>query len=217
MTKAIDKNLQVSLKQQVIREKCFHPAGTFVEFPKEEVEQSIPERFQKIVQLYPDRIAVETINRAVTYSELNAMANRIARAILEECGKGQEPAALVLENDVPMISSVLGILKAGKMYVPLDPAFPTLRNAYVLANSEARLVVTNNKNLPLAKELAGNKCAVINIDALAASLSDDNPDLPISPDSLAYILYTSGSTGNPKGIVQNHRNVLHLKHGKTFA
>jgi non-ribosomal peptide synthetase component F len=73
-TPTIVRRSQLPPDQQAIRDKCFHPTGTFVEFPKEEIEQSIPERFEKIVRLYPDRIAVKTANQAWTYAELNGMA-----------------------------------------------------------------------------------------------------------------------------------------------
>src|SRR5262245_43998037 len=79
----------------------------------------------------------------------------------------------------------------------------------MLEDSQANLIVTDNKNFPLAREWAQNGRQLLNIDELDPDLSDQNPGLAISPDTLAYILYTSGSTGQPKGVVQNHRNVLH--------
>src|SRR3990172_3749749 len=106
-------------EQQAIRATCFHPSGSFVEFDKEEVEQSIPDRFEQMVRRYPERIAVKTKNYTLTYAELN------------------------------------------------------------------------------------------NMDELDWSLSDENIGLPLSPDTLAYILYTSGSTAQAKGVLQNHRNTLH--------
>ena len=196
--------------QQAIRARCFHPTGTFTEFRPEEIEQSIPNRFEQQVAKYPERIAVKSKNYTLTYDALNKTANHVAHAILAQRGEGEEPIALLLENDAPMIASVLGVLKAGKMYVPLDPGFPVSRNADVLVDSEARLIVTNTKHFSLAKELAATKFAWINIDELDHTLSGENPRLNVSADALAYILYTSGSTGKPKGVVQNHRNVLHL-------
>ena len=74
-------------EQQAIRARCFHPSGSFVEFGKEEIEQSIPERFEKIVAKYPERIAVKTGRSTLTYEALNKAANRVARAILARPGK----------------------------------------------------------------------------------------------------------------------------------
>src|SRR5437870_5367112 len=198
------------LEQQMIRAKCVHPTETFIKFKKEEIEQSIPERFEKIVRLYPNRLAVKAGDRSLSYAELNQAANRIARSIVNRCETNEEPIALLLQNNADMIASVLGVLKAGKIYVPLDAWFPISRNRDLLEDSQARLIVTNSKNFSLAKEVAGNKRAFINLDELDGSDSEENLGLCIPPDARAYILYTSGSTGKPKGVVQNHRNVLHL-------
>lgn len=103
----------------------------------------------------------------------------------------------------------LGVLKAGKITVPLDPSYPSGRTSYMLEDSQASLILTNNQNLSLARESARSGIQPLNIDNLDANLSIQDPGLSISPDTLAYILYTSGSTGLPKGVTQNHRNLLH--------
>jgi len=195
--------------QAAISAKCFHLTGNFVEFEKEEIEQSVPSRFEKIVAKYPDRVAVKTRNHQLIYDELNSTANRVARSILDEGGEKQGQIALLLEHDAPMIAAILGVLKAGKIYVPLDPLHPLSRTTYILQDSQADLMVTNNKNLALAKRLVQDAIPLINIDNLPTSLVTKNLGLLVSSDALAYILYTSGSTGRPKGVVQNHRNILH--------
>ena len=195
--------------QEAIRAKCFHPAGTFVEFKPEEIEQSIPGRFEKIVRQYPERLAVKTKDRSLTYGELNQAANRIAHAILAKRGQGSEPIALLLENDASMIAAILGVLKAGKIYVPMDRSLPRARIAHMLEDSQAALLLTDRKNLVSARELAQDESLLMNIDESDAGISTENPALSISPDHLAYIVYTSGSTGQPKGVLQNHRNGLH--------
>ena len=113
--------LQLPPEQEVIRAKCFHPTGNFVEFPKEEIEQSIPERFEKIVAKYPDRIAVKTRNQQISYAELNYAANWVAQTVLAADGDGHQPIALLLENNASMIAAMMGVLKVGKIYVPMDP------------------------------------------------------------------------------------------------
>jgi amino acid adenylation domain-containing protein len=195
--------------QQAAQDHRVRPANLFVEFKKEEIEQSIPDRFEKQVREYPDRVAVETKKHEFTYAALNQMANHVARAILAQRGSGEEPISLLLENDAPMIAAILGVLKAGKIYVPLDPALPHARIAYILKDSQADLIVTDNKYLSFAGELAGDTFQLINIDKLDSGLSPENVGLPIPPDTPTWILYTSGSTGRPKGVVQTHRNALH--------
>ena len=196
--------------QQAIWAKCFHPSGAFVEFKRDEVEQSIPDRFEQQVVKYPDRIAVKTRNHTLTYDALNKMANRVARAILAQSGEGEEAIALLLENDAPMIAAILGVLKAGKIYVPLDPSLPSARLAYILEDSQAALVLTNTRIASLAADLAQEKIACIDVDHLDRDLGAENVGLSISPAAFASILYTSGSTGQPKGVLQSHRNVLHF-------
>ena len=198
------------------RSKCFHPNGRFLEFSREETDQSIPERFEKIAQKYPDRLAVKTKNHSLTYNDLNSTANRMAHTILNQRGRKNEPVALLMEHDAPVIAAILGALKAGKFYVPLDPSLPHLRVKYILEDLRASYIVTNTKNLPLAKSLAGTVLDLVNIDELD-SLPDGNPCIAIQPESLSWVIYTSGSTGKPKGVIQNHLNVLHFMMNYTNA
>jgi len=195
--------------QEAIRARCFHPSGNFVEFRKEEIEQSIPSRFEQMVRRYPDRIAVKTKHDQLTYCELNKAANRVARAIIAQRGGEKEPVALLLEQGSSLVAGILGVLKAAKLYVSLDASHPCVRNRYIFEDSQAGLIVTDSKGLPLAAEIGGNECELLNLDELDLRFGDENPGLPLSPHTLAYIQYTSGSTGQPKGVLQNHRNVLH--------
>ena len=181
----------------------------FVEFKREAIEGSIPDRFQQQVRRYPNRIAVKTRRHQLTYETLNQEANRVAHAILTQRGEGNEPIALLLENDAPMITTILGVLKAGKTFVPLDCSFPRARLTDILEDSGAGLIVTNNQNLAVAKEFARSGCELINVDAVSSCVSTEDLCLPIAPSRFACILYTSGSTGKPKGVIQNHRNLLH--------
>jgi amino acid adenylation domain-containing protein len=209
MTESLRSCENLPEEQRNIRAKCFHPSGAFIEFAKTEVEQSIPGRFEKIVQRYPHRLAVKTRKRALTYDELNQAANRAAYAIIERRGEANEPIALLLENDAPMIAAILGALKAGKIYVPLDASYPRASLAYVLEDTGASVVVTDTGNLALARELAHSGLELVNLDDMDGNSPEPNPDLDVSPETPVYILYTSGSTGKPKGVVHNHRNVLH--------
>jgi len=89
MSNLTAKQMRLPPQQQAIRDKCFHPTGTFVEFSNEEVEQSIPERFEKIVRRYPDQLAVKMGDCALAYDELNRATNRIARAIMDSRGRSR--------------------------------------------------------------------------------------------------------------------------------
>src|SRR5262245_23342123 len=113
--------------QQVIRAKCLHPTGTFIPFPPEAIEQSIPDRFEQQVARNPERQAVKNGNQVLTYVGLNQIANRVARAILAQGGACTEPIALLFRTGASAIAALLGVLKAGKFYVPLDPTYPPAR------------------------------------------------------------------------------------------
>lgn len=194
---------------KTLREPSTAPQESFVPFERSEIDQSIFERFEKQVQNYSDRLAVKAKGQSLTYDQLNRAANRVAQAILARHGKGEEPIALLLEQGMTAVVAILGVLKAGKFYVSLDPSYPCDWLAAVVEDAQGSLIVTNNINLPSAMSLARQSRHVLNIDDLDSNLPDENPGLSVTPDTFAYLFYTSGSTGQPKGIVQNHRHVLH--------
>ena len=180
----------------------------FVRFERSEIEQSIASRFEQQVRKHPANTAIKSKHYHWTYTELDGIANRIGRALA--CLSPEvEHVALFFEHDAPMIAAMLGALKAGKTYVPLDPKYPPERLSWILEHAQAGALLTNDRNLTAAQRLTTSGARLINIDRLGAV--DREIDLPgPGPDRLAYILYTSGSTGEPKGVMQNHRNVLHF-------
>ena len=206
-TKLQDNMTGIPQEQRAIRDKAFHPTGTFVPFPIEALNQSIPERFEKQVRLFPNRLAVKTRHHLFTYDQLNRKANRLAHALIERRGGGEENIAIMLEHGALQLIAILGVLKAGKTYVPLDPSYPHKRLAYMLADSRAELVISNQANRFLADTLAQN-VPVLDIDGLDSRLSTDNLNVFCSPRKQAFITYTSGSTGKPKGFSQTHCNII---------
>src|ERR1035438_2323503 len=178
----------------------------FAHFSRSDVEQSIPARFERQARMYPDQIAIEDPETALTYRDLNRLANRIARAVLAVRGAGPEPVALLLGNGVPVVAAMLGVLKAGKFYVALDASQPLAGMAAILAETRPALLIADNPRMDQAEQ-AEALCPVpglpgvplLNFDALEPGLSEENPGLAISAASLAFVLYTSGSTGKPKG------------------
>jgi amino acid adenylation domain-containing protein len=181
----------------------------YVRFEAAEVEQSIPARFEEQVRRHGARIALKSDQAELTYTALNRWANRLAHAVLEKSGAEPEPVVLLLDKEAPLFAAMLGVLKAGKFYVPLSTSYPFARSAAITTDSGARLIVTDNRNLSTAMSLAGTGVAVLNVEEVPTFYPDDNLDLPIGPDAYAYIIYTSGSTGTPKGVVDTHRNLLH--------
>ena len=126
-----------------------------------------------------------------------------------------EVVALLFEHDAPVIAAMLGVLKAGKIYLPLDPSYPPARLTALLDDAGAGLIVTDSNDLALAEELAQQAIRVLNLEELDSAITAENPSASLAPDTLAYILFTSGSTGRPKGVCHTHRNVLHRVSGDT--
>lgn len=189
----------------------------FIYFEKSEIEQSLVQRFEKQVYNCPSSIAIAAENDILTYEQLNQIANNVALSILNEkdalLKKNLKTIHLLFEHGSSMVIGILSVLKAGCIYVPLDPNFPNDRINFILEDSECTVILTNNKNIRKARVLKSSfkkqSPVIINIDNIRI-VNIPNIDAYSKPLDLAYILYTSGSTGKPKGVIQNHRNVLHF-------
>ncbi|HEY0641586.1 MAG TPA: amino acid adenylation domain-containing protein, partial [Pseudonocardiaceae bacterium] len=157
----------------------------------------------------PDAVAVR-VGTDLRYAEVDAEADRLARR-LRAAGVGQESVVGVcLEHGPELVPALLGVLRAGGAYLPLDPAQPAERIAFMLADSGARVVVTT---ADLATAVAGHPTVLVGPGAPAADTDTGTGGLPPDvggPDRLAYVIYTSGSTGRPKGVGVTHENVLRL-------
>jgi non-ribosomal peptide synthetase component F len=168
-------------EQETIRAKCFHPRGTFVEFPEEDVETSIPARFEKMVRAHPDRLAIKTPEDELTYDELNRAANRVAHKLIDLQGRESTPVALLFETGVQIIVAMLGVLKAGHFFVLLDPSLPKKKIAAVLAKSQARLVFSDVRNLQMARDVAGDGLNIVDYEsvsrcAISTNCEQSQPD-----------------------------------------
>ena len=181
----------------------------FIPFSKADVDQSIPQRFADQVRLYPDRLAVKSHDKSLTYRNLDLESNRIANAILRICGGGEQPVVLLMEQGAMLVTAILAALKAGKIYGPQDSASPLRTVQRVLEESAARLIIADDNNISCASELACGDLPILNVNDIDETFQAASPRLRLLPGSAAYIFYTSGSTGAPKGVVDSHRNVLH--------
>nr|MDZ8059829.1 amino acid adenylation domain-containing protein [Nostoc sp. EkiNYC01] len=205
-----------SQNQVLSTKNIVQPTNFFIEFPKQEIEQSIASRFLKQVISYPDNIAVKSRIYEWTYKDLDKRANQIAQRVVIALGVEKQRIALLFEHNAPMIAATLGVLKLGKTYVPLDRAFPKERLSYMLSDSAAAAILTNSQNLEFAKSLIKHDLPIINIDEISFCNEDFNKSqILATSEDIAYILYTSGSTGKPKGVMQSNRNVLH--HMRTWT
>jgi len=138
--------MKLPADQEALREKCRHPAGGFSEFSGAPGDRSIAGRFEKIARLFPHRTALKQADRSFTYDALNRAANRIAHAILSRRGAASEPVAMYLKDQSAMVVALLGILKAGKFYLPLDPSFPQSRKFAVAQDCASAVIVTDRSS-----------------------------------------------------------------------
>jgi amino acid adenylation domain-containing protein len=184
------------------------PASGFTSFKDEEIEQSIPRRFEQQVRAHGERVAIKSERETHTFSFVNRTANRIARMIRSRRGDAGEPIALLFNHEAPVLVAILAVLKSGNFYVALDAGYPPDRLQYMLKDSGAKLVITDPNNFAFARQLAGETVDVINFADVELDLADDDLGIYPTPESLALLLYTSGSTGRPKGVMHTHRNVL---------
>jgi amino acid adenylation domain-containing protein len=182
---------------------------SFVEFRKEEIQQSIPSRFAQQARRFPHHIAVQTRTAQITYGELDRFSNRIAQVVLEKCGAQTAPIALLFEPGPSMVAAILGVLKSGRFFLPLDPASPPARSAAILKGSLVTHLLTEAKHRATTAHLAHSASQVIDVDDLDPQVADGPCDQFAQAESLACVLYTSGSAGEPKGVLHTHRNFLH--------
>ena len=152
-------------------ENRVRPTNPFIEFRREEIDQSLYERFERIVRKHPTSIAVKTDRQTVTYDALNKEANRLARAIRSQRNASiRNPAAVLVEQGPQAIAALFGVLKAGRIYVPVDPGHACARVACMLEDSQASLIVTDERNLPLAQELSAGKTPLLVLEQSAMSV-----------------------------------------------
>ncbi len=158
----------------------------------------------------PDAVAAVFEDARLSYAELEARANQLAHH-LRGLGVGAETVVgLCLERSLEMLVGLIGILKAGAGYLPLDPSYPAERLGFMLEDSGAALVITT---AALGDRLGHHGARRLELDTQAAALAEQPthaPAITLEPQNLAYIIYTSGSTGTPKGVAVTHGNVVRL-------
>ena len=177
-------------------------------FERSQIEQSISSRFAEQVAQFPNRPAIWTEQYQWTYQELSARVDAMASALLDRLGDGEGRVALIFDHNAPMIAGMLAAMRAGKAYVPLDPGYPEQQLQMMLQDSSPEAILIEAKHRDLANRLCGASLPIIVEGETHRSALTKFP--LNDPRDLAYILYTSGSTGQPKGVMQNHRNVLHF-------
>ncbi|GEM_PF-1247716 len=179
---------------------------------------TLQEMFEKTVSLYPDKTALEYVEysedgefekHSLTYIELNTEANKLAHYLIDNGITAESIVAISFNKSPEMIIAILGVLKSGAAYLPVDPNYPGKRKLYMLEDSGAELLLVSNDTQDGYAEYSGN---IVNISKILSgdskALNEKNPGIKIFNENLAYIIYTSGSTGNPKGVAVSHKSVV---------
>jgi len=170
---------------------------------------TITDMLEQSIEDNSDRIALTYNDTHVTYRELNARANNIAYFLIAKGVKPNSYVPICLKSGIDMIAGIIGILKTGSAYVPIDPDYPEHRISYVLSDCEAKVVVTDKASgSKLSKIFAGEIIDLGNKQIYLTGALEKNPSIAFDPESLAYIIYTSGTTGNPNGVMIEHRSVM---------
>ncbi|MFF4082533.1 amino acid adenylation domain-containing protein [Streptomyces sp. NPDC001777] len=177
-------------------------------------DRSLPELFAEQVARTPDAIAVGFGDEEITYAELNARANALAHRLTGMRIRPEEPVAILQDRSVDLVVSVLGVLKAGGVYVPLDDRYPTERLTHILNETGTGVVLADAAHV--SGDLTGVVTLVVGGEPHDDALTTDPEPVPHS-GQLAYVMYTSGSTGTPKGVGVTHRDVAALARDRSFG
>jgi bacitracin synthase 3 len=171
----------------------------------------VHEFFEFHAAIHPEKRAISSGDSRLTYNELNERSNQIADYLIKLGVKGGDAVGICLERTVDMAASVLGVLKAGCCYLPMDPSFPNERIKYMFEDSGAKVLITQDLLKDKFIQFVGNPIVLIDTDKGKINKnSTKNPYFGIDNQSLAYIIYTSGSTGKPKGVKVQHQAVVNF-------
>jgi amino acid adenylation domain-containing protein len=180
-------------------------------------DRSLPSLFEDMVDARPDAVALVDGDETLTYDELDQRANRLAHHLRALGVAAERPVGVVMDRSSDLIVGILGILKAGGAYVPLDPQAPPDRLAFVLRNTRIDIVLAQPR---MRDRLAALDARTIWLDGSRGPLGDQPAarlGTATAAEALAYVMYTSGSTGEPKGVAVTHRNVIRLVKGADYA
>ena len=160
--------------------------------------------FEEQARLRPDAIGIRCGTAVCSYGELNANANRVAHRLLALGVQPEDRIGILARRSMDCVAAMLGVLKAGAAYTPIDPLYPPPRIAHIVADAAVKLILAGDA-------IEDQPPGTVQVIPLAEDVSaTTNPNLSVDPANLAYILYTSGSTGEPKGVAIEHRNVTAL-------
>lgn len=201
-----------NFKQRIEEVNLLSDSGLdqIIEFSKgdttEITDYKLHQLFEEQVERTPEQIALVCNGEEVDYQNLNKLANRIGRGLLDIGVKKHEHVILMCGRSIAMVAGILGVLKAGATYIPVSPQEPADRLRSILKETSPKLILTNKNDLD-----PGHQTEVVNISELVSDLgrsADRNLGLDIDPNAAAYVIFTSGTTGIPKGVIVEHHSIV---------
>ena len=171
---------------------------------------TILKEFNGVVARFSDNVAIKEGGKSITYKELNEESNKIANFLKEKGLQKGEFVSIYLKRSMETVISILGIIKAGGVYVPLDPTHPVERNKYIINDTKSMNVITSESLVDSIKGLVPENTNVLLMENLKTLQKVDIEFTDDAIDDLAYVIYTSGTTGNPKGTLIRQRGVINL-------
>ncbi len=178
-----------------------------IEYPD---DKCIHQLFEAQVERTPDAVAVIFEEKSLTYSELNRKANQLAHFLQQQGVRPEVPVGIYVERSLEMVVGLLAILKTGGAYVPLDLTYPIERLAFMLADTQAPVLCTQQQFITKLPKFKGHVVCLDTDGERIARESEGNPVSSVTGNCLAYVIYTSGSTGKPKGVLINHVSAVRL-------
>jgi non-ribosomal peptide synthetase component F len=185
------------------------PVGRPIEpFPSSTLDGSVIDRFDAVARRFPERLAIQDSTSRLTYSELADMVGRIAARTEVAIAGRAGPVAILLNNEARFPAAMLGVLAAGRAYIPLDAGEPIARNGLIAEQAGAAALISAGDLADQARSLFPTDVPIVDLQSPDRP-REVTPSQRAGPDDVCYIVYTSGTTGVPKGVYRDHRSLLH--------
>lgn len=210
LLKRLCTNPDLLIREAVIGTSSFPTVSGYTE--DSPTRQTIVDLFSKQVSATPEHIALEFEDNQISYRELDERSNQLANYLIDQGVKKNSLVAICINRSFDMLIGILGIIKSGAAYVPIDPSYPTDRIQYILEDSKSNFIITDLKS---SNHLKGKLILLDEDIELIKKASNSKPEVFIEPNDLLYIIYTSGSTGKPKGVMIAHQSLANYVTAQT--
>lgn len=198
---------EIDMLTEEEKELLYESNDTYAEYP---MNKTIYKLFEEQVERTPQNVAVVYKDRQLTYRELNERANQLARVLREKGVVADSVVSIIIDKSLEMVIGMMGIMKAGGAFLPIDPEYPEKRILDMLEDSRTLIILAKENTI---ENISVSGCEILLLDRMMDALSEKpgkNLEPFAGPENLVYVIYTSGSTGKPKGVMLEHKNLVNL-------